>query len=203
MIFVPSYLKEISEIEKKAKGSLFLKILCSCGYSEFFLLFNKASEAEGKASQTIEKRIASWKKMEVYTDPKTKTRYLVRRNFWGRIVDKINVEEIKAKESVRIFKVKCKKCGKEWILFDSRKYGYDAIMNDRQENNDDCPIQFSQLECFSCQIRIRIINDLSYDEFVEEKVNGTLEEFSNAYTSIEIFSVNRNKKKKVFEEETA
>lgn len=203
MILIPSHLKDFVKVDKTTKDSLYLKVLCSCGCSEFSLLINEIGDAEEKFIHSAEKRICSWGQIQNYTDPKTQIRYFVNRNFLGRIVDKIRVEDLKTMKRIHILKSKCHNCEKEFILFDNRKYGYDAILNGHQENNEDRIFNFYELQKSVCQIKIKIINDLSYSEFIEEKVNGTLEEFSNAYTNIEIFSCIEHKKKKVFEEETA
>ena len=53
------------------------------------------------------------------------------------------------------------------------------------------------------EVEIRIRNDLTYNEYCEEVNENSVEEFSNAFSSIEIYAVKDGKKKKCFEEETA
>ena len=52
-------------------------------------------------------------------------------------------------------------------------------------------------------MEIRIRKDLTYNEYCEEVNENSVEEFSNAFSSIEIYAVKDGKKKKCFEEETA
>lgn len=53
------------------------------------------------------------------------------------------------------------------------------------------------------EVEIKIRNDLTYDEFCEESEENSIKEFSNAFSSIEIYGIKDGKKKKYFERETA
>ena len=44
---------------------------------------------------------------------------------------------------------------------------------------------------------------MTYNEYCEEVNENSVEEFSNAFSNIEIYAVKDGKKKKCFEEETA
>ena len=63
--------------------------------------------------------------------------------------------------------------------------------------------QYKLIKKVPTEVEIRIRKDLTYNEYCEEVNENSVEEFSNAFSSIEIYAVKDGKKKKCFEEETA
>lgn len=203
MIYVPTYLKECTKIKKVQKDAIILQVLCNCGCSKFYLLENVLDIEEDNIIKAYENRFSKWSRIENYTDPITRIRYLVARNTFGRIFDKIPVSEIWDIERTYILKVECGECGSQSVIYDSRYYGYDAIVTKKQLSTESKEYQYRLLQKKSMEVEIKIRNDLTYDEYCEETQESSTEEFPNAFSSIEIYGIKDGKKKKYFESETA
>lgn len=203
MIDVPIYLKECTKIKKVQKDAIILQVLCNCGCSTFYLLENVLDIEEDNIIKAYEKRFSKWSYIENYTDPITQIRYLVARNTFGRIFDKIPVSEMQDIKRTYILKVECSECGSQSVIYDSRYHGYDAIVTKEQLSIVHKKYQYRLLQKKSMEVEIKIRNDLTYDEYCEEAEESSTEEFSNAFSSIEIYGIKDGKKKKYFESETA
>lgn len=203
MVDVPIYLKECTKIRKIQEDTIILQVVCKCGCSVFYLLENVLDVEENNIIKTYEKRFSKWGHIENYTDPITQIRYLVARNTFGRIVDKIPVSEIQDIRRTYIIKVECGECGNQSVIYDSRYYGYDAIVKKEQLSIAHKEYQYRLLHKNSMEVEIKIRNDLTYGEYCEEVEESSAKEFSNAFSSIEIYGIKDGKKKKYFEKETA
>ncbi len=203
MVDIPIYLKECTKIKKNSEDTITLQVLCNCGCSTFYLLENLLDVEEENSIRAYEKRLRSWGNIENYTDPITKVRYLVTRNVFGKIFDKIPISEIPDIKRTYIIKVECSECGKERIIYDSRHHGYNAIVTDKHFFGVNKEYQYKLMQKKAIEVEIKIRNDLTYDEYCEEVEEGFTKEFSNAFSSIEIYGIKDGKKKKFFEEETA
>lgn len=203
MVDVPIYLKECTKIKKVQKDAIILQVLCDCGCSSLYLLENILDEEEANIIKAHEKRFSKWSRIENYTDPITQIRYLVARNAFGRIFAKIPTNEIQDIRRTQIIKVECGECGRQLVIYDSRYHGYDAIVTKNQFSTGCKKYQYRLLQKKSMEVEIKIRNDLTYDEFCEESEENSIKEFSNAFSSIEIYGIKDGKKKKYFERETA
>ena len=203
MVYIPKHLKECTKVKKSSKDTITLQVLCDCGCSNFYLLENILDAEEENRIKAYEKRLHSWRNIENYTDPITRIGYLVTRNVFGKISDRIPISEISNIERTHIIKVKCAKCDKEKIIYDSRYHGYSAIVNNKPFSSNNKVYRYKLLQKESVEVEIKIRNDLTYDEFCEEVDVSYIKEFSNAFSSIEIYGIKEGKKKKYFEEETA
>lgn len=206
MIEIPIYLKECTEIKKKTDDSIVMKVLCNCGCSTFYLLENLLDVEEENIIKTYEKRFVSWKNIENYTDPITNIRYLVTRNRFGKIFDKIPISEISDIKRTHIIKVVCAKCSKEKVIYDNRHHGYNAIVTGNHFFSSNKEYQYRLIQVQGktvMEVEIKIRNDLSYDEYYNEVEGNFINDFSNAFSNIEIYGIIKGKKKKIFEEETA
>ena len=97
----------------------------------------------------------------------------------------------------------CSECGKQSVIFDNRYHGCDAIANNIPLGIERKEYQYKLIRKEPTEVEIRIRNDLTYNEYCEEVNENSVEEFSNAFSSIKIYAVKDGKKKKCFEEETA
>lgn len=203
MVDVPIYLKECTKIKKVQEDAIILQVLCDCGCSAFYLLENVLDIEEDNIIKAYEKRFSKWSHIENYTDPITQIRYLVVRNTFGRIIDKIPISEIQAIKRTYIIKVECSECGRQNVIYDSRYHGYDASATKEQLSIECKEYQYRLLQKKSMEVEIKIRNDLTYDEYCEEVEESSTKEYSNAFSSIEIYGIKDGKKKKYFERETA
>lgn len=196
------YLKECTIVKKSSKDIITLQVVCDCGCSNFYLLENILDAEEENRKKAYEKRFHSWRNIENYTDSITRIGYLVTRNVFGKISDRIPISEISNIERTHIIKVKCAKCGKEKTIYDSRCNGYNAIVADKRFSSNNKVYRYRLLQKEALEVEIKIRNDLTYDEFCEEVDERYTKEFSNAFSSIAICGIKEGKKKKYFEEET-
>lgn len=202
MVDIPMYLKECTKVKKSSKDAIMLQVVCDCGCSNFYLLENLLDAEEENRINECENRFHSWRNIENYTDPTTKTRYLVTRNVFGNIIDKIPISEIYDIKRICVIKVRCDKCGKEKTIYDSRCNGYNAIVADKHFSSNNKVFRYKLLQKEALEVEIKIRNNLTYDEFCEEVDERYTKEFSNAFSSIAIYGIKEGKKKKYFEEET-
>jgi hypothetical protein len=196
---VPAYLKSFVKVTKLTKSDAVLKVFCECGCTEFYLLENMLDAGEEQKIRAYEKRLRSWGRIENQIDPMTGKRYLVKKSFWGRISDKIPIDDLPSMKRTHILKVKCSRCASEKVIFDNRYHGYNAVTSDSPTPSEEVEYPFRNLQSTPTDIEIKITNDLTYEEL---EGRYTMEEVSNAFTNISIYTI-QNRKKKVFEEETA
>ena len=197
---LPQYLSSIATkiTETKNKKILF-NINCICGGQNFFIFKNCETAEEITKKKNWENLIKGYN--SGYSDDKGNL-YLTKKIF-GIKIKQIKINRSDVPQYNTIIKVKCSKCGKEYIIYDSRKNGYDAMV-DSLENNKitDLPVQYIKFLDKEQSIKIKITNDLAYQEFVDEFQNASLQDFSNAFSEISIFITNNNKRKCIFTAET-
>ncbi len=203
MINIPIYLKHCTRIKKELENAIILQVSCNCGCSRFFIFKNILDTEEEHAISAYENRLCTWGNIESYTDSVTKNRYLVKKNIFGKIPDKIPISEIRDMKRTQIIKVKCIECGEEIIIYDSRYYGYNAIMIDKHDSSVNKEYQYVLISKKAMEVEIKIRNELTYKEFCEETGKSSINEYANAFSEIEIYEIKDGKKKKIFEEETA
>lgn len=104
-----------------------------------------------------------------------------------------------------VIKAKCETCGTEHTVFDSRCHGYDALTDEKRPREIEYHPRMKQKGKNALRIALKITNDASLDEFMENTGELYDEEFySNAFGSIAIYVIDDNgKKKRIFAAETA
>lgn len=197
----PLYLSKylINQIEKK--DVLILRIGCECGCSSFRFLEN----FEDKETEHKEKKLMSMfaKTNERYIDPDTKAKYFVKRNIFGKIKIKIPESELDNFGSARIVKAVCTSCKREIILFDSRYHGYDAVVGNKQNLDKNRQYQYREMANQIMQLEIELLQDIPYDEFLDEFGLELAENYSNAFSYITIYGLDeKGRRHRLFEEET-
>lgn len=197
---LPQYLSSIATkiTETKNKKILF-NINCICGGQNFFIFKNCETAEEITKKKNWESLIKGYN--SGYSDDKGNL-YLTKKIF-GIKIKQIKINRSDVPQYNTIIKVKCSECGKEYIIYDSRENGYDAMV-DSLENNKitDLPVQYIKFLDKEQSIKIKITNDLAYQEFVDEFQNASLQDFSNAFSEISIYITNNNKRKCIFTAET-
>lgn len=58
--------------------------------------------------------------------------YLIKRNFFYKVVEKLEYGNMFEKKQRRIIKAKCEKIGSEYVLFDNYRYGCDAVITQQE-----------------------------------------------------------------------
>lgn len=193
-MLIPKHLEEISEIIETSKNSEVAKIKCKCSHIHFIVYaFCESDNANVKPG--FNEIIRENDKL-----------YLVKRNLFGKIVDKIECANMFEKKQRRIIKVKCEKCGLEYILFDNYKHGYDAVII-QQENcasKNEITFDFKKVYSQPIEVFVKIYQDISYNQFKDEFENTDYSSYLNSFSNIDIYCMNSKLRKiKICSEETA
>ena len=193
-MLIPKYLKRISMIIETSKNIEVVKIKCECNYS-YFWVYEFCEQDNINIKTEFSEIIRENNKL-----------YLIKRNFFGKIVKKIEYENIFGKKQRRIIKVKCENCGLEYILFDNYKHGYDAVVTKqisyflKEETN----LNFKKVYSQPIEVFVKIHQDISFDQFKNEFENTDYSNYLNSFSSIDIYGINsKSRKIKICSEETA
>ena len=198
---IPDYLREFASKVEKGTQTVSFMVNCKCQSTKFYLLENVETIEERTEREEFEKLLKKYDG-KTYSD-KNGNIILSTKGILGFGKKKIQLQKDSIPFQIRVIKAKCSDCGREILLFDNRKYGYDAIVEPHQNARQELKFLEESRNEKAVGIFMKIWNDLSYEEFIEEKRGGTVEEYSNAYSNIEIYTIYGGKKKKVFEKETA
>ena len=105
---------------------------------------------------------------------------------------------------IEVIKVKCSECGNEYVIYDSRSYGYSGVFDDDSAEKEYEP-HFKlkkRRDGMPVEIRIRVEHTESYEE-LQKTIPCSYKDYTDAFTWIVIFSIDTNNmKRKLFEFET-
>ena len=219
---LPPYLSEIAGKCTRKPHQVLFRLHCPCGNDTF-----EAKKAKSNFGADEEER---WKKywkrflflpiFEIIGETEKRTG----RNYWRGVTwFGIRVGKYysngKADKNYVVVRVKCPDCGRETVLFDSRRNGYNAVSEcfDAKERGetveiDDAPTKGERTLVYRklcqgvdrCALKVKIVNDLTPDEFYETfGDDATDEDYANAFTRIVIQSEIDGRTKTRVDEETA
>lgn len=190
---IPEYLREISTTVKTSEDTETLKMKCKCGNSRFTV--SEYAESDKLKEKPGYKDI-------IRENDKL---YLVKRNFFGRIVDKIECDDTFTTVPRRIVKIKCENCGREYVIFDNYLHGYDALCSlIENKRNIKTDVKFNETYSEPMEIFIKIYQSVTYEIFKEDFENCDFETYLKAFTGIDIYGIDsKSKKIKILSEETA
>ena len=193
-MLIPKHLEEISEIIETSENSEVAKIKCKCSHIRFIVYaFCESDNANVKPG--FNEIIRENDKL-----------YLVKRNFFGKIVEKIECGNMFEKKQRRIIKAKCEKCGLEYILFDNYKHGYDAVITQQESCalKDEIIFDFKKVYSQPIEVFVKVYQDITYDQFKDEFENIDYSSYLNSFGNIDIYGLNsKSRKIKIYSEETA
>lgn len=141
---IPSYLNNIAQkIGDKGNCSR-LGIKCTCGCEDFYLIVKKKTTDEIQAERDFEKQITKQfgKRVELQSDNDGKVFY-VKRNLFGRVVKKAEVNNFTSKTFKNYISIKCSACGCEYTLFDERMHGYNACISYTESTGENIETNYS------------------------------------------------------------
>lgn len=193
-MLIPKHLEEISEIIETSENNEVLKIKCKCSHTHF-IVYEFCESDNANVKPGFNELIRENDKL-----------YLVKRNFFGKIVDKIECGNMFEKKQRRIIKVKCEKCGLEYILFDNYKHGYDAVIIQQEScaSKNEITFDFKKVYSQPIEVFVKIYQDISYDQFKDEFKNTNYSSYMNSFSNIDIYGMNsKSRKIKICSEETA
>ena len=190
---IPKYLREISDVINTSKNVAIAKIRCKCGCNRF-IAYKYTTLVKPNIKHGLNEIIRENNEL-----------YLIKRNFFGKIIKKIKYSDTFYEKPRNVVKVKCQKCNSEYILFDNFKHGYDAINTDYSNAIlSDISTGFEEVYHQSLEVFVKIHQDISYDLFQEEFKKMNFENYLNSFDNIEIYGITSNSKKiNIWLEETS
>ena len=193
-MLIPKHLEEISEIIETSKNNEVAKIKCKCSHNHF-IVYEFCESDNANVKPGFNEVIRENDKL-----------YLVKRNFFGKIVEKIECGNMFEKKQRIIIKAKCEKCGSEYVLFDNYRHGYDAVVLQQEScvPKNEITYDFKKVYSQPIEVFVKIYQDISYDQFKDEFENTDYSSYLNSFGNIDIYGKNlKSKKIKICSEETA
>ena len=194
MIPKPKYIENILSIVKEKRGFLHCDVVCECGSNHFCGFENiiMQTDEEIKYEKDLIDFHKKYNRITFGNENGISYMYGMKNLFGDEIVEKL---ESKSFDSTIIIKVKCATCGKEYILFDSRFHGYDAMIPERNNNFDNIiydfkPIIWKKDTEGEATFTVSIQNDESLEEFVDNAYEADEETYSNSFGWIKIKAKN-------------
>lgn len=206
-MLIPNYLKNNVFLLGKKGKSLTLKFKCDCGNDKFLVFINKVSDIEDKSVKNFENLINTrFNKGNVYqySDNKGKV-FIVRKNMFGKIIDKEDLTNYPIYNSVKAIKLKCNSCGHDHVVFNNRIHGYNAVINNCEIQDEIIFTEYlkKNYDLKNSDVIIKIRNDEDYEEYRKEE-NVSIEKYSEMFHDITIYCITNNGKKVlILSEETA
>ena len=198
----PKYIENILSITKEKCGEIECDVVCECGARHFIGYKNVIARSAEEAAYEGAYNAFNEKYSRIRFGDENGISYLygMKGLFGEEILEKFEYKQL---DSTEIVKVKCAKCGKEYVLFDSRFHGYDAIIPERESKYDSmvydfAPIIWKKDQDGLATVTVKIQNDDSLEEFIENAYETDEETYSNSFGWITIKAQNvKTKAKKV------
>jgi len=202
-MLLPDYLLTIADNIKEKDTSATLNLKCSCNCSNFLLYQNVESNAEKMKRLKWEQLLQEYDGGG-YSDSEGNL-FLTKKKILCIKPKAIKINKYDIPKYLIIIKAKCSSCGKEFIIFDNRKNGYDAISDNTMIddlNKNQKSIKYKSLNKQPTPIKIKISNDMNYSNFVEEFPDAAMEKYLNAFSNISVYVLKNNKFTLLFSQET-
>ena len=183
-MLIPKHLREISDVVNTSKKREKAKSKCKCGCNRF-IVYKYTTPLKPNVEYGLNEIIRENNEL-----------YLIKRNFFGKIIKKIKYSDAFDKIPRNVVKVKCLKCNFEYVLFDNYRHGYNAINTHFSKpilcdiSTDFEEVYFQPLEVF-----VEIYQDISYDLFQEEFENLDFETYLNSFGNIKIYGITSDSRK--------
>lgn len=200
---VPNFLFPIADNIKEKDTTTTLNLKCSCNCPNFLLYKNKESNTEQIKRLKWEQLLQEYNGGG-YSDSEGNL-FLTKKKIFCIKPKGIKINKHDIPKYLIILKAKCSSCGKEYIIFDNCKNGYDAISHNTitdDSNKNQKTVEYKSLNKKPTHIKIKITNDMTYSNFLEEFPGATLEKYLNAFSNISVYLLKNNKFILVFSKET-
>lgn len=210
---VPNHLKNIAYSEQSENEFTFFDIKCKCGSAFFDIYENYLTKEEKELCKPYYEAL-DYSITGGYSSFCTKDED-------GNIHRWINLTHDRngPKEEVFIppapicaliysIKVKCSECGSEYIIYDSRYYGYDGKfcreVSDEEKNYIPHYKMKKRRDNMPVQVRIKVEHDPSFEDFKESAdIACSYEDYTEAFTWFVIYTIDsQGKKRKIVDLET-
>lgn len=192
-MLIPKHLQLISNVVKSCKTSEVAKIQCNCGCNRF-IVYKYTEPLELHTKSNFNEIIRENDQL-----------YMIKRNFWGKIVEKIECSDMFNEKPRNVVQVKCEKCNSEHIIYDNYKHGYDAVITtDTNATFFDSFTKLIQVNPQSLEVFVKIYQDISFNEFKEEFENLDFDTYLDLFSGIDIYGITSESKRiGIYSEETA
>lgn len=198
----PRYIENILSVTKEKRGEIECDVVCECGARHFVGYKNIIVRSEEETAYEAAYNAFNERYSRIRFGDETGVSYIygMKGLFGEEVLEKLVYKQL---DSTEIIKVKCAECGKEYILFDSRFHGYDAIIPERESKYDSvvydfAPVVWKKDQDGIATFTVKIQNNNSLGDFIENAYQTDEETYSNSFGWITIKAVNiKSKAKKV------
>lgn len=205
---VPTHLEMPAHNVKHKKDSVTFDIQCKCGCSHFDIYEHSYSEEEKQQIEAYEQELMKLNKgYEI-----TYTKDAEGNGHWWRKRFLFFKQEFEMPKTpwfygLEAWKIQCLDCGLEYVLFDSRLHGYDAVTTEEVNERLQKYIPSYKMKRVKDKqtktLQVEISNELPYEEFCQEVAEDE-RLYANAFGSIDVWLVNaQGKKTNILSAETA
>ena len=196
----PKYIENILSITKEKRGEIECDVVCECGARHFIGYKNVIARSAEEAAYEAAYNAFNEKYSRIRFGDENGISYLygMKGLFGEKILEKFEYKQL---DSTEIVKVKCTECGKEYVLFDSRFHGYDATIPERESKYDSvvydfAPIVWKNDKDGIATVTVKIQNDDSLEDFIENAYETDEETYSNSFGWIMVKATNNKTKAK-------
>lgn len=215
---VPQYLNKIAFVEEQKENLLYMKIKCLCGCGKFEVYKGSAERNAAEMKAWYKKREQYFKEFdeEIYgyafrSDENGfyETGLALIENGKRQIhVGKFYYNDMPDAVVDNVIGIKCAECGKEYVLFDNSRYGYDGKICRGEQKADYSSMKFRRVKQkispdYIYDVKIRIENELTFEDFKAACGEYTAEEYADGFSWISVYIAGNNGKVKIYDEETA
>ncbi|MBR3974653.1 MAG: hypothetical protein IKJ88_02210 [Clostridia bacterium] len=204
MIPVPDYLKQYAVAEEQKGNLLSFNLRCTCGCESFSVLEKSYTDEEKRIVKAYERKFPSTGLHSIYggTDSDGKPYSYIK--IAGLFKKRIELPRTPVFMNIDIIKAVCPQCLNEIVVFDSRYYGYDAMIMDKVAEKE-YNLHFSSINKSLYNIKVSVENAVSQEDFDKiAELESSVEFYSNSFYAISIYGVDeKGIKKQLFDMETA
>lgn len=201
-MIIPNYLHKIA-VNAMARGNcVYFDLKCICGCDKFLLLKNKTTQEE------VDKQVKFGELLKKYNgscySDNDGNIVLTTIGFLGLFKRKYKLPKSEIPRCIEIIKAKCSSCNEEYVIFDNKKYGYDGVVE--PEIYDCARYDYELIESTPkpSHISFKVTYNLNFSEFLENAGDDfTCEQYSNAFSDLNIYKVSDGKKTRIYYYETA
>ena len=207
---VPLYLRDLAVVEKQRKTWTLFSLRCPCGCGKFFVYENYLTKEEKELAKPHND---AWARLmrEGFTckmgDDGVCHHWITKNTEDGKAEkgEEVYIPDAPFFVGITVFRITCAECGKEYLLFDSRKCGYDAMTAECDKEKADYVPNFRLKYRDAVSLSVKVENDESLEAFKENTgLDFTEDQYSDSFSWMAVYKMNDNgKKTKIIDYETA
>lgn len=184
---IPAALKPLAHCAVYKKGEVRFELRCPCGGTAFYVYKSKSKTTQEELQLQREFKAFyerhPWRTIHISEAKEDGEHYAFVKNIFGMKVDRVKFPTVRDDYLIR---AACADCGTEYVVFDSRTQGYDAVAEGGNDGREMIRQRFPKIDG-TYWLHVILRNDLSLEEFQEEfgeTVDGEM--YANAFSWIRI-----------------